>query len=137
MLEFGKFNGKWDVKIDGLGQQHLVSEVEKTVLKESKVAKNIPTVAEVTQGGAVRRPKSPNSFSFNIYLKGNELLFLFLSVISYKGFCCFGLLAQEFDTERPLDAKVELRQMAPKSTIFASRIEAAEAAAIEAATAHC
>ena len=31
MLEFGKFNGKWDVKIDGLGCQHFVSEVEKTV----------------------------------------------------------------------------------------------------------
>ncbi|CAK9069380.1 unnamed protein product [Durusdinium trenchii] len=53
MLEFGKFNGKWDVKIDGLGQKHFVSEVEKTVLKESKVAKNIPTVAEVTQGEVV------------------------------------------------------------------------------------
>ena len=31
MLEFGKFNGKWDVKIDGLGCQYYVSEVEKTV----------------------------------------------------------------------------------------------------------
>ena len=30
MLEFGKFNGKWDVKIDGLGCKYYVSEVEKT-----------------------------------------------------------------------------------------------------------
>ena len=30
MLEFGKFNDKWDVKIDGLGCKYFVSEVEKT-----------------------------------------------------------------------------------------------------------
>ncbi|CAJ1343912.1 unnamed protein product [Effrenium voratum] len=53
MLEFGKFQDKWDVKIEGLGCKHLVSEVEKTVLKESKVGKSIPTVAEVTQGEVV------------------------------------------------------------------------------------
>mmetsp|Transcript_36561 Transcript_36561/g.85685 ORF Transcript_36561/g.85685 Transcript_36561/m.85685 type:complete len:308 (+) Transcript_36561:45-968(+) len=53
MLEFGKFNDKWDVKIEGLGCKYFVSEVEKTVLKESKVGKNIPTVAEVTQGEVV------------------------------------------------------------------------------------
>jgi len=53
MLEFGTFNGKFDVKIEGLGHKHFVSEVEKTVLKDSKVGKNIPTVAEVTQGEVV------------------------------------------------------------------------------------
>lgn len=53
MLQFGKFNGKFDVKIEGLGLQYFVSEVEKTVLKDSKVAKNIPTIAEVTQGEVV------------------------------------------------------------------------------------
>lgn len=53
MLEFGKFNDTFDVKIEGLGCKHLVSEVEKTVLKDSKVGKNIPTVAEVTQGEVV------------------------------------------------------------------------------------
>ncbi|CAE7247123.1 hypothetical protein AK812_SmicGene4990 [Symbiodinium microadriaticum] len=53
MLEFGRFNDKWDVKIEGLGCKYFVSEVEKTVLKESKVGKNIPTVAEVTQGEVV------------------------------------------------------------------------------------
>jgi len=55
MLEFGKFNGSdtFDVKIEGLGMTHYVSEVEKTVLKDSKVGTNIPTVAEVTQGECI------------------------------------------------------------------------------------
>jgi cytidylate kinase len=55
MLEFNKFGDStaFDVKIEGLGMKHFVSEVEKTVLKDSKVAKNIPTIAEVTQGECV------------------------------------------------------------------------------------
>jgi cytidylate kinase len=54
MLEFDKFNDKFDVKIEGLGLKYFVSEVEKTVLKDSKVGKNIPSVAEVTQGEVVK-----------------------------------------------------------------------------------
>merc|ERR1719478_628460 len=56
MLEFNKFGDAtaFDVKIEGLGMKHFVSEVEKTVLKDSKVAKNIPTIAEVTQGEVVK-----------------------------------------------------------------------------------
>lgn len=53
MLEFGKFNGRFDTKICGLGLDLLVSEVQNTVLKGPKVSKNIPTVAEVTQGEVV------------------------------------------------------------------------------------
>eukprot|EP00578_Thalassiosira_sp_NH16_P022684 CAMPEP_0181096496 /NCGR_PEP_ID=MMETSP1071-20121207/11066_1 /TAXON_ID=35127 /ORGANISM="Thalassiosira sp., Strain NH16" /LENGTH=319 /DNA_ID=CAMNT_0023178913 /DNA_START=226 /DNA_END=1185 /DNA_ORIENTATION=+ len=53
MLEFGKFNGKFDTKICGLGLDLLVSEVQNTELKVPKVSKNIPTVAEVTQGEVV------------------------------------------------------------------------------------
>ncbi|KAL3816152.1 hypothetical protein ACHAXA_001639 [Cyclostephanos tholiformis] len=53
MLEFGKFNGKFDIKICGLGLDLLVSEVQNTALKAPKVSKNIPTVAEVTQGEVV------------------------------------------------------------------------------------
>jgi cytidylate kinase len=55
MLEFDKF-GKdvFDVKINGLGLEYFVSDIEKTVLKETKVSTNIPTVAEVTQGEVVR-----------------------------------------------------------------------------------
>ena len=30
MLEFGKFNGKFDTKISGLGMEHYVSEVRNT-----------------------------------------------------------------------------------------------------------
>lgn len=51
MLSFGKFNGdKYDTRIQGLGLDLLVSEVQNTELKAPKVSKNIPTVAEVTQG---------------------------------------------------------------------------------------
>lgn len=53
MLEFGKFNGKFDTRITGLGLDLLVSEVQNTALKAPKVSKNIPTVAEVTQGEVV------------------------------------------------------------------------------------
>jgi len=53
MLEFKKFNGKFDTKISGLGIDALVSEVQNTDLKVPKVAKNIPTVAEVTQGEVI------------------------------------------------------------------------------------
>lgn len=53
MLSFGKHNGKFDVKIDGLGIDAVVSEIENTTLKEPKVAKNIPTVAGVTQGEVI------------------------------------------------------------------------------------
>jgi phospholipase C len=50
MLSFGKFNGKYDTRISGLGVDMLVSDVQNTELKSPKVSKNIPTVAEVTQG---------------------------------------------------------------------------------------
>merc|ERR1711865_727905 len=55
MLEFNKFGDStsFDVKIEGLGMKHFISEVEKTVLKDSKVGKNIPTIAEVTQGECI------------------------------------------------------------------------------------
>jgi len=53
MLDFDQYNGKFDVKIEGQGMKHFVSEVQNTVLKDSSVAKNIPTVAEVTQGEVV------------------------------------------------------------------------------------
>jgi len=53
MLSFGKFNDKFDTKITGLGLDLLVSEVQNTLLKGPKVSKNIPTVAEVTQGEVI------------------------------------------------------------------------------------
>lgn len=55
MLEFGKFNGKFDTKIksSSLGLDLLVSEVQNTELKIPKVSRNIPTVAKVTQGEVI------------------------------------------------------------------------------------
>jgi len=54
MLSFGKFNGKYDTHIQGLGLDMYISEVQNTELKVPKVSKNIPTVAEVTQGEVVK-----------------------------------------------------------------------------------
>ena len=54
MLKFGKFNGKYDTHINGLGLNMYISEVQNTELKVPKVSKNIPTVAEVTQGEVVK-----------------------------------------------------------------------------------
>jgi hypothetical protein len=53
MLEFGKFKGKWDTRISGLGLDLLVSEVQNTELKGPKVSANIPTVAQQTQGQVI------------------------------------------------------------------------------------
>merc|ERR1711935_979889 len=54
MLSFGKYNGKYDTHIQGLGLDMYISEVQNTELKVPKVSKNIPTVAEVTQGEVVK-----------------------------------------------------------------------------------
>jgi len=76
MLEFDKFSDKFDVKIEGLGLKHFVSEVEKTVLKDSNVAKNIPTVAEVTQGEVINFVQGALSKmaadGVNVLLEGRE-----------------------------------------------------------------
>jgi cytidylate kinase len=54
-LTFGKFNGKWDIQIQVAGSEKaFVSEVANTALKEPRVGKNIPTVAEVTQGEVIK-----------------------------------------------------------------------------------
>lgn len=56
MLSFGKYakgGTQFDTRIRGLGLELLVSEVQTTQLKSPKVSKNIPTVAEFTQGEVV------------------------------------------------------------------------------------
>lgn len=53
MLSFGKFEGNYDTRIHGLGLDMLVSQVQNTELKSPKVSKNIPTVAEMTQGAYI------------------------------------------------------------------------------------
>ncbi|CAB9527234.1 expressed unknown protein [Seminavis robusta] len=54
MLSFGKNDdGQYDTHIQGLGLDLYVSKVQNTELKSAKVSKNIPTVAEVTQGEVI------------------------------------------------------------------------------------
>jgi len=53
MLSFDLFNGRYDIHIDGLGLDHLVSEVANTTLKEPKVGQHIPLVAQYTQGEVI------------------------------------------------------------------------------------
>lgn len=50
MLSFAKFDGKYDTRIQGLGLDMFISQVQNTELKSPRVSMNIPTVAEVTQG---------------------------------------------------------------------------------------
>lgn len=54
MLSFDKNeDGQYDTRIQGLGLDLYVSKVQNTELKVAKVSKNIPTVAELTQGEVV------------------------------------------------------------------------------------
>jgi hypothetical protein len=53
MLTFDKFDGTYDTRIQGLGVDLLISQVQNTELKTPKVSKNIPTVAQVTQGEVI------------------------------------------------------------------------------------
>jgi len=55
-LKFGKFKGAFDIHIDApkMGLDLLVNEHKNTTLKGPLVGKNIPTVAEVTQGEVVK-----------------------------------------------------------------------------------
>ena len=54
MLTFDKYNGKFDIRIQGLGVDALVSDICNTELKAPAVGKAIPTVANVTQGEVVK-----------------------------------------------------------------------------------
>jgi len=75
-LKFGKFNGKFDIKVEGFGLKLLVSEVANTVLKEPRVGKNIPTVAALTQGEVVRfasdAAAAMGSDGCNVLIEGRE-----------------------------------------------------------------
>jgi len=74
-LKFGKFKGgKFDIKIEGLGLNLLVSEVANTTLKEPKVGKNIPTVAKMTQGEVIKfaagAAEQMRADGFNVLMEG-------------------------------------------------------------------
>lgn len=58
MIHFGKYNGKFDVLIDGLGHKALVSEIQNTTLKGPAVGRNIPLVAGMTQGEVINFVKA-------------------------------------------------------------------------------
>jgi ribosomal protein S7 len=49
-----KINGKYDTSIKGMGLDTTVSKIENTLLKQTRVGKNIPTVAEQIQGEVVK-----------------------------------------------------------------------------------
>eukprot|EP01059_Diplonema_ambulator_P007325 TRINITY_DN16798_c0_g2_i1.p1 TRINITY_DN16798_c0_g2~~TRINITY_DN16798_c0_g2_i1.p1 ORF type:complete len:345 (+),score=143.79 TRINITY_DN16798_c0_g2_i1:362-1396(+) len=75
MLSFHKVGDKkYDIKIQGLGLDVNVSEVQNTLLKETIVAKNIPTVAEQTQGDVVKFAsaalKQMSDDGMNVVLEG-------------------------------------------------------------------
>lgn len=55
MLSFGKnpATGTYDTRIQGLGLDCYVSNVQNTILKSPLVSKNIPTVAQYTQGEVI------------------------------------------------------------------------------------
>mmetsp|Transcript_60086 Transcript_60086/g.82304 ORF Transcript_60086/g.82304 Transcript_60086/m.82304 type:complete len:348 (-) Transcript_60086:483-1526(-) len=77
MLSFGKFvDDMWDIRINGLGLDLLVSQVKNTDLKDPKVGKNIPTVAEVTQGDVVKFAAGATSQmgadGINVLLEGRQ-----------------------------------------------------------------
>ncbi len=76
MLSFDKFDGKFDTRINGLGLDLYISNVQNTILKQPKVSKNIPTVAEVTQGEvinfAAEAIKVMSADGVSILLEGRE-----------------------------------------------------------------
>jgi cytidylate kinase len=83
MLEFGQFDGKFDIRINGLGIDKRVSEIACTLLQEPKVAKNIPTVAQETQGEVVKfagdAVKKMGDAGTVVLLEGREQTLNFIS----------------------------------------------------------
>jgi len=73
-LTFDKYGDNFDTKIEGLGLKHMVSEVQNTVLKT--VGKDIPTVAEKTQGEVILfiqdALKKMTEAGVNVLLEGRE-----------------------------------------------------------------
>lgn len=53
-LEFASVDGTFDIRISGYGLDLRVSQVSNTLLKEPRVSRNIPSVAELTQGEVVK-----------------------------------------------------------------------------------
>jgi len=75
-LSFGKFEGKFDIMIDGHGIKALVSQVANTTLKEPKVSQQVPTVAEMTQGEVIKfaaaAAEAMRADGMNVLMEGRE-----------------------------------------------------------------
>lgn len=77
-LKFGKFNGEWDIHIDApkMGLDLKVRDHANTTLKGPLVGRNIPTVAEVTQGEVVKFAsgacKAMGDDGMTVLLEGRE-----------------------------------------------------------------
>ena len=77
MLHFGPVpEGGFDISISGLGVDARVSAIANTLLKEPAVAKNIPTVANVTQGEVVafvaKATRMMSDAGVNVIIEGRE-----------------------------------------------------------------
>lgn len=77
MITFDYYeNHGFDIKIEGLGLSHYVQNVKNTLLKSSQISKNIPTVAELTQGEAILIAKKAidilKSRKMNVLLEGRQ-----------------------------------------------------------------
>lgn len=76
MLTFEKSNGQWDVAIRGLGIDTTVGQIQNTDLKSPKVSRNIPTVAQQTQGEVINFARYALELlrgdGHNILLEGRE-----------------------------------------------------------------
>lgn len=77
MLSFEKINSNWEVVINGLGFNHVaVSTIQNTDLKSPKVSRNIPTVAQETQGEVIAFARNSlekmKDDGKNVFLEGRE-----------------------------------------------------------------
>lgn len=81
MISFDYFTdeqrgNRFDIRIKGLGLDYFVNDIKNTVLKSQQIGKNIPTVAEATQGEAIMFAKQAletmKSRGVNVLLEGRE-----------------------------------------------------------------
>lgn len=77
MLSFGRAaDGTFDITINGLGVSARVSEIANTELKAPAIGRNIPTVANVTQGEVVKfvamATRMMSDAGCNVIIEGRE-----------------------------------------------------------------
>jgi cytidylate kinase len=78
MLDFGRHGpgGAFDIKVCGLGVEALVADIANTELKAPAVSRNIPTVANATQGEVVafvaKATAMMSADGHNVIIEGRE-----------------------------------------------------------------